>query len=49
VRGVLHLLSKYGPPSASDVREYAPRFGGFVDAYNEHVAELEADLGTIER
>jgi hypothetical protein len=45
----VYLLSQYGPPSASDVREYAPRFGGFVDAYNAHVAELEADLGTIER
>lgn len=44
-----YLLSQYGPPSASDVREYAPRFGGFVAAYNDHVAALEADLRTIER
>ena len=45
----VYLLSQYGPPSASDVREYAPRFGGFVDAYNEHVDGLEADLRTIQR
>jgi hypothetical protein len=37
----VYLLSKYGPPSAADVREYAPRFEAFVEAYNEHVAELE--------
>ena len=43
-----YLLSQYGRPSASDVREYAPRFGGFVEAYNRHVAELEADLRRIE-
>ncbi len=44
-----YLLSQYGPPSADDVREYAPQFGDFVDAYNEYTAEIEADLGTIER
>ncbi len=44
----VYLLSQYGPPSASDVREYAPRFHGFVEAYNESVTELEADLRTIE-
>ena len=31
--GGVYLLSQYGPPSALDVREYAPQFGGFVDAY----------------
>lgn len=45
----VYLLSQYGPPSASDVREYAPRFDGFVAAYNDHVAALEADLRAIER
>ncbi|MCY4732249.1 hypothetical protein KY092_16975 [Natronomonas gomsonensis] len=45
--GGVYVLSQYGPPSAADVREYAPRFGGFVDAYNDHVAELELDLETI--
>ncbi len=44
----VYLLSQYGQPSASDVREYAPRFEGFVDAYNAHVGELEADLREIE-
>ena len=46
--GGLYLLSQYDQPSAADVREYAPRFAGFVDAYNEFVAELESDLGTVE-
>lgn len=44
----VYLLSQYGQPAASDVREYAPRFGGFVAAYNEYAAELEADLGRID-
>ena len=44
----VYLLSQYGPPSATDVREYAPRFGGFVDAYNDHIQGLEADLRRIE-
>ncbi len=44
----VYLLSQYGPPSATDVREYAPRFRGFVDAYNDHVEGLEADLRQIE-
>ncbi|WP_435064462.1 hypothetical protein [Halobaculum sp. EA56] len=46
--GGVYLLSQYEAPSAADVRQYAPRFRGFVDAYNEEVADLEADLATIE-
>jgi hypothetical protein len=46
--GGVYLVSQYGPPSATDVREYAPRFGGFVAAYNDHVADLESDLATID-
>ncbi len=46
--GGVYLLSQYGPPSAADVREYAPRFRGFVEAYNDHVAELELDLERID-
>lgn len=45
--GGVYLLSQYGPPSATDLREYAPVFRGFVEAYNEHVAELESDLREI--
>jgi predicted dehydrogenase len=44
----LYLLSQYEPPSAADIREYAPQFAAFVDAYNDHVEELESDLGTVE-
>lgn len=46
--GGVYLVSQYGPPSATDLREYAPRFGGFVDAYNDHVAELEVELRQVE-
>ncbi len=44
----LYLLSQYEPPSADDIREYAPQFREFVRAYNDHVEELESDLGTVE-
>lgn len=46
--GGIYLLSQYQPPPAAEIREYAPTFRDFVRAYNEHVAELEADLATIE-
>ena len=46
--GGLYLLSQYEPPSAADIREYAPLFPAFVEAYNDYVAELESDLGTVE-
>ncbi|MFO7927450.1 MAG: hypothetical protein ACQET5_10755 [Halobacteriota archaeon] len=46
--GGVYLLSQYGPPSATDVREYAPRFSGVVEAYNDHASELELDLERVE-
>jgi len=46
--GGVYLLSQYGPPAATDVREYAPVFDGFVSAYNDHVAGLALDLERIE-
>lgn len=45
--GGIYLLSQYAPPAAPDLREYAPQFSGFVEAYNEHVADLESDLATV--
>jgi len=45
--GDVYLLSQYGPPSATDVRQHAPDFGGFVEAYNDHVRELSDALATI--
>ncbi|MFC6903855.1 hypothetical protein [Halalkalicoccus tibetensis] len=45
--GGVYLLSQYEPPSAADIREHAPAFRGFVEAYNEHVEELESDLRTV--
>ncbi|WP_435333885.1 hypothetical protein [Haloarchaeobius sp. TZWWS8] len=45
--GGVYLLSQYEPPSAPEVREYAPAFEGFVRAYNEYVDKLEADLAGV--
>lgn len=45
--GGVYLLSQYEPPSAADIRERAPAFRGFVEAYNEHVEELESDLRQV--
>jgi hypothetical protein len=44
----VYLVSQYGPPSAAEIRAHVPSFRGFVRAYNEHVADLEADLRTVE-
>lgn len=46
--GGVYLLSQYEAPSAADVREYADPFAGFVEAYNEFVAELESDLTRVD-
>jgi len=46
--GGLYLLSQYEPPAAAEIREYAPLFRGFVDAYNDHVEALESDLERVE-
>jgi hypothetical protein len=43
----VYLISQYDQPAAADIREYAPRFHGFVVAYNDHVEDLEADLATV--
>ncbi len=40
----VYLVSQYQPPEAADVREYVPKFDGFVEAYNE----LAATLATVE-
>jgi hypothetical protein len=42
-----YLVSQYEPPSAPDVREHADDFVAFVEAYNDHVEDLEADLSGI--
>lgn len=44
----VYLVSQYQPPAASDVRRYVPQFPEFVEAYNAHVAELEATLSPVE-
>ena len=46
--GGCYLISQYEAPSALDVREYAESFRGFVDAYNEFVADAESDLASVD-
>ena len=43
----VYLLSQYEAPAATDVRQYAPQFPAFVAAYNDHVADLAADLERV--
>ena len=45
--GGIYLVSQYGPASAPDVRQHAEGFEGFVDAFNEHVDELDSDLSKV--
>ncbi|WP_132057872.1 hypothetical protein [Halorussus amylolyticus] len=45
--GGVYLLSQYEHPSAKDVRRLADDFSGFVEAYNDHVEELDADLADV--
>lgn len=45
--GGIYLVSQYSPPSARDVRTLADDFVSFVDAFNDHVEELDADLSTV--
>lgn len=45
--GGVYLLSQYGPAAAPDVRAHAADFGGFVDAFNDHVDALDADLSRV--
>ncbi|WP_435346168.1 hypothetical protein [Haloarchaeobius sp. HRN-SO-5] len=45
--GGVYLVSQYGPPSPDEVREYAPKFSAFVEAYNDHVDDLESALDGV--
>ncbi|WP_226481210.1 hypothetical protein [Natrinema amylolyticum] len=40
----VYLLSQYGPPPAPEVRRLADDVPAFVADFNDHVADLEADL-----
>ncbi|MXV63523.1 hypothetical protein GS429_15960 [Natronorubrum sp. JWXQ-INN-674] len=42
-----YLLSQYGPPSAPEVRRLADDVEAFVEAFNDHVDDLEADLSQV--
>jgi hypothetical protein len=46
--GGVYLVSQYGPASAPDVRQHAEGFRAFVEAFDERVEELDAELSKIE-
>ncbi|MFB6166296.1 MAG: hypothetical protein ABEJ31_14140 [Haloarculaceae archaeon] len=43
----IYLLSQYQPPSVPDLRAHAPDLPAFVEAYNDHVAEISDALETV--
>ncbi len=43
----VYLLSQYGPASAADMRALVEDFAPFVEAFNDHVESLEADLSRV--
>lgn len=45
--GGIYLISQYEPPSAPDVRNLVDDFEAFVEAYNDHVDDLEANLSHV--
>ena len=45
--GGIYLLSQYQPPSARDVRNLAEDVPAFVEAFNEHVEDLDASLDGV--
>lgn len=42
-----YLLSQYEQPSAAEVRRLAGEFSDFVEAFNDHVRDLECDLSAV--
>ncbi|ELZ14912.1 hypothetical protein C477_19257 [Haloterrigena salina JCM 13891] len=43
----VYLISQYGPPPATEVRRLADDVAAFVESFNDHVEDLEADLSTV--
>jgi hypothetical protein len=46
--GGIYLLSQYGNPPATDVRELVGSVPAFVEAFNERVDDLDAGLSRVE-
>ena len=42
-----YLLSQYEPPAIEEVVRLVPDVSAFVEAFNDHVADLEDDLSTV--
>ncbi|WP_415379634.1 hypothetical protein [Halosimplex sp. TS25] len=45
--GGVYVLSQYQPPAPKDLRAHVDDFPAFVDAFNEHVAEISETLDTV--
>ncbi|WP_135533494.1 MULTISPECIES: hypothetical protein [Halostella] len=45
--GGIYILSQYGPPSPADLRANLDGVVGFVEAFNEHVDDVDADLSSV--
>ena len=45
--GGTYLLSQYEPPSVSELLAVAGEVPAFVEAFNEHVSGLDAELSTV--
>jgi len=45
--GGIYLISQYQPPSAHDLRAHADDFAGFVDAFNEEIADAAETLEKV--
>jgi hypothetical protein len=45
--GGVYLISQYQPPAPRDLRANVDGFPGFVDAFNDHVAEISEALETV--
>jgi hypothetical protein len=45
--GGVYVLSQYQPPSPTELRRHVDDVGAFVDAFNDHVREISAELSTV--
>jgi hypothetical protein len=43
----VYLLSQYEPPSPKDLRRHVEDVAAFVEAFNDHVREISAELSTV--
>jgi hypothetical protein len=46
--GGIYLLSQYGQPAATDVRELVGDLPAFVEAFNDHIEGVSSELSAVE-